>query len=472
MADYSQLEKPVFPPETPHRAEQTVWANLYASVPSKKTVDVTTGGTTSNENEVRSNIAADLAKVAASLVVGKGIKPVFGDTVNETTVERAASYFTECGLNARWNEAHEIAAVFGGGFLRLVVDKGLRPYPYLTVKDPLHTLPVFVDGVLVSAFFWTEIQAVSGGPVYRWVEHRDNRSRKISNRLYKGDRGFIGKPVPLTTLPETEYLAEETPYPVGVEKMVFYLPNDYPNPSNVTSAYGRSDLQGSETLVSALDGVLSSLYRDVRLSALKILVPRETLETTDAGSYFQQNREVFTPFDLPADYDGDFLKTIQGNIRSQEHLETALKLVERIVSNAGLSPASFGIGDYGSGESGTALKIRMARTIATVETKRRYSTPVLQEVVYNLLAADKVFFAQEITPAVPSIVWPTVIEDDPLERAQTVETLVRAKAVDVETAVSMANPDLTAEAARKTAANVLNENGLTLEPLPEETTGF
>lgn len=472
MDVFKTIETPVFPPPTPHQTQQTVWAELYASQTPSKPQPLTTGETTGEENKVFSNAAADVAKVGASLLVGDGIKASFNDGVQERTANRANLYFTECGLNARWNEAHEIAAVFGGAFLRLVVDKGLRPYPYITIKDPLHTLPVFVDGVLVAATFWTELQTVTGGPVYRWVEHRDNRTRKISNRLYKGDRGFIGKPVPLTTLPETEYLAEETPYPAGVEKMVFYLPNDYPNPSNVNSPYGRSDLQGSETLITALDGVLSSLYRDVRLSAMKILVPREVLETTDSGVFFQQNREVFTPLEIPADAGETFIQKIQGEIRADSHIATATDLLQRIVSNAGYSPATFGIGEFGSGESGTALKIRMARTISTVETKRRYSTPVLQEVVYNLLAADKIFFDVSLTPAIPAIVWPEVVSDDPLERAQTVETLVRAKALDVAGAVAQANPDIPADQVQETVTRILTENGLVLEPLPDETTGF
>ena len=74
---------------------------------------------------------------------------------------------------------------------------------------------------------------------------------------------------------------------------------------------------------------------------------------------FDIDREVFTLFDLdPLTQKEVGITVSQFEIRTEQHKQTALELLNRIISSAGYSPQTFGLSISGSAESGTALNIR------------------------------------------------------------------------------------------------------------------
>ncbi|MDB5243972.1 MAG: hypothetical protein JWP57_4598, partial [Spirosoma sp.] len=108
---------------------------------------------------------------------------------------------------------------------------------------------------------------------------------------------------------------------------------------------GRADIDGSEGLLDALDETWTSWMRDLRLGRARIVVNEAALtEPTIGGSTFGRrgfdvDQEVFAPIAGQANMgDGDFIKPVQFAIRVQEHNDTALALVERIVTSSGYSP--------------------------------------------------------------------------------------------------------------------------------------
>ena len=462
-----------FPPPSATRDEQARWGDLYAGrtigmpdtdAPDPDLAD-SRSESTRERRRVRSGLAADIAATSAARVMGSGVNlAIPGD---EAADDRLAEIVERGSLHARLHEAAEIAAAFGGAYLRPVADPRVAAEPYITVIDPTRADPTFVDGRLAAATFWTDVR-IDKASVWRWVECRDNRVRTIECALYRGTKDNLGKRVPLDAIPETAGLADITPYPDGVASMVEYVANVLPNRRRPASPQGRADVQGAESLCAAVDVILTSLVRDVRLGRARIVVPASALTpnaVASNGATWSAEREVFTTLDIDPTSEQAKITLLQGAIRTAEHIDGALAMVERAVTAAGWSPATFGIGIAGSAESGTALKIREGRTIATVEAKRRYWTPAISRLGFTLLALDAAVFGTPVSPAIPVVSWPAVCDDDPLAAAQTVETLVRARALSVEAAVRRVNPDLDEAGVGAEVARILAENGLAVDGL-------
>lgn len=464
-------------PPSVTRDELERWADLYAGRSIGKKDIITPDPDLANANSeadkerrrVRAGLAADIANTSASLVM-KGLslriteEPLSPDEAAQAD-DRLAEIIESSKLDLRLLEGAEISAALGGVYLRAVADPSLTSEPYITVIDPTRVEPVFVDGHLVAATFWTEIR-IDGTTIYRWVEYRDNRTRTIETGLYRGTTFNIGTRVPLDSIPETTGLPDQSTYPQGVERMVWYVPNAFPNRRHIASPQGRSDIQGAESLCAAVDVVLTSLVRDIRLGRARIIVPTSALTPGAAagnGSTWNAEKEVFTQLDV--DPQEQKIEMLQGEIRTTEHLEAAIAMVERAVTIAGYSPQTFGLNISGSAESGTALKVREARTIATTEAKRKYWTPVIADIAYHLLVLDSVVFGNSVVPGKPRVEWAPVRDDDPLEHAQTIDTLMRAKAISVETAVRRANPELPEVEVESETARILQEAGLSLNAI-------
>ena len=142
---------------------------------------------------------------------------------------------------------------------------------------------------------------------------------------------------------------------------VAYVPNMLPNRVDRRSPNGRSDYQGVEGVLHSLDETMTSWMRDIRLGKARIIVPEGYLHTKGLGDgqSFDEDREVFTPLNLPENMAaGTELEVITFDLRTVEHRDTMLTLVERVASAAGYSPQDFGLNIEGRAESGTALRLR------------------------------------------------------------------------------------------------------------------
>lgn len=467
------LNDALWPPPSPAREEQALWAALYAGrtvgKPDVLTPDPDLASGPSDlvkeRRRVRAGLAADIATTSAALVMGKYVPVTTADDAAQETLERIN---TEGGLSGALRQAEEFASALGGVVLRAVYDPAVSPVPYLTAIDPTRADLTFIDGRLVAATVWTDLR-VDAGTVYRWVETRDNRARTIENALYRGTKTNLGSKVALGSLPETAGLPDQQRYPDGVERMVWYHANALPNRRWPSSPQGRADIQGGESLVAAADVVLTSLLADVRLGRPRIIAPMEALTRPDGmsgGAYFQQDREVFTTLDVDPRSETGRITMLQGVIRASEHAEALNSIIARVVSIAGYSPSTFGVGNDGAGESGEALRIRERNTIATVEAKRQAWTPVIIDAARTLLTLSGFPGVDDLT-----VPWSPVVSDTDADRAGVVETLTRAKAISTEHAVKLAQPTLSPDEVDAEVARIMEESGaaLPLTGLPGET---
>ena len=408
-------------------------------------------------------LAADLARTAAELMYGD--TPVLDFEGDKTTQGAWEVLSQTIGWANTLLESGEVGAALGGSYLKPGWDEETADHPLPMVVRADQALPVFRFNQLHSVVFVTELAAPDGwtsrdrGEVWRWLEHHE--SGQIRQELWLGSASSIGTPLPLTEHPHTEHLAGVIDTrgirPKGI--LVEYIPNDLPQPLDVLPL-GRSVLQGVETLLDQLDEVMDSWMRDIRLGKGRILLAREMLDpvgpqrsgglgglfgrrnTTAAGA-FDIDAEAFVGLEMtPEGKDGGPapITDIQFEIRVEEHLATALALVEQITSRAGFAPQTMGMHVEGQ-LSGTAMRRREQRSYRTRDRQRRYARPALERFGETLMLINAEKFGGPKPTARPTLAWRETDQADPKETAETIDLLRRAMALSVETAVQMAHPE-------------------------------
>lgn len=369
-------------------------------------------------------------------------------TAEERAEVRLLKIVEEGDLYSRLVEAAESAAAMGGVYIYPVWDRDLRDFPLMAVAQADMAAPEFRWGLLTAVTFW-RIVGSNAHTVYRHLERHEvegtGESRKavVLHGLYRGSVTHLGAPVPLAEIDATARLAPRVELPFQ-ELDVEYVPNIRPNRLWRSSGLGVADIQGSETLLDALDETYASWMRDVRLAKARILVPREYLrQDPDSGRpAFDIDQEIYVPMDMEPGLSQDARAMLahQFGIRWKEHKETAADLVERIVSNAGYTPTTLSGATTGR-DTGTALRIGEHRTLLTLRRKSTWWRTAIANVLHRMMIIDAEVFESGIEPVRPVVITADSIIDNPLELAQTALAMKTAESASVETRVRLLHPD-------------------------------
>jgi A118 family predicted phage portal protein len=400
-------------------------------------------------------IAAELCQASADLL--------FSDTItveaeDQATQDRLAQLIDD-GFHTEIATAAEVAAALGGVYLRVTWDETVSPdAPFLTHVDADQAIPEFMWGRLTAVTFW-QVVARDGKTVWRHLERHELDTQGngiILHGLYEGADEKLGHVVPLTDQPATAPLAtivnsfgaisSESP---GL--CVRYVPNQRPNrrwrTDQLGRNFGRSDLDGPEQLMDALDEVYTSWMRDIRLGKARIMIARQLLDNagTGSGSAFNAEQEAYAAVNmLQGDNVSlkDMITETQFAIRWAEHKETASQLVLDILQAAGYSAETFGLYD-GGGNTRTATEVeaKQQRSLLTRDRKIREWRPALQGILEKLLWVDQAIFNSKVKPAAPDVAFPDAVQESQLTLAQTAAALRAADAASDETLVGMLHPD-------------------------------
>jgi hypothetical protein len=376
--------------------------------------------------------------------------------------DRLNDLIEEMGIHNTLLEAAETSAALGGVYLRPTWDQAVIDRPILQVIHPDHAVPEFRFGMLVAVTFWRTFIAEQGSSrIYRHLERHEDGV--ILHAMYEGGPDRLGNRIPLTEHPETQALAEslsdgdEITLPGELKGiLVRYVPNVLPNRLFRGSPMGRSDLQGCEGMMDALDETWTSWVRDIRLGAARLIVADEYLDKggigwgpggdlqrfTQGGGQFNIDQEVFTPLAMdPASREGGGIEEVQFAIRTTEHQVAALQLVREIVTKAGYAPQSFNPEHEGTAESGTAIRLRERKSFITKAKKERYFRTPLEETLELLLYLDRVVW-QRPTPVLrPRVAFQDSVAPELGELAQTASLLRAAEAASVEVRVRTVHPE-------------------------------
>jgi hypothetical protein len=395
-------------------------------------------------------IAADIASMSANLLFGEApdfqVPDAHGDKPDASAQQceaRLAELVDKADVIAKLLEAAETCSGMGGVFLKVDYDKSLCDHPLLTVVQVDAALPTFKWGMLDSVIFWREIErSQTGDKVVRHLEYHDRQM--VQHAVYVGNDTLLGRRVDLGEYGDTAGLADV----VATDDLdVVYIPNTLPNRRFRGIPLGRADTADAIQLMEALDEAYTSLMRDVRLGASRIIVPEDYLDVQRVGgstqTSFDMEREIFCPLSIEG-VDGDVNKPtfIQPAIRYVEHLAIILELMTRVVSLAGFATQSFGLGqDASRTEAASALRVKERRSLSTKAKKERYWGPAVEYILGRMLVIDAREFGSGISPFPVSCAFGESFAPDRLELAQVVELLNRGVAISTQEKVEMLHPE-------------------------------
>lgn len=394
-------------------------------------------------------IPADLAATSADLLWGEPPEITL-DT--ERTRARWAEIVDEGDLITRLHEAGELAAAYGGAYLRIGWDTEIAGVPLVDAIRPDCAVPEWRFGRLSAVTFWRQLDGDDDGrEVWRHLERHEGG--RIEHGLYRGTAERLGRRVDLGAHPETAPLAAlvgaEGAIDTGARATAFYWPNLRPNKGifgRHGEPFGRSDYAGIEPLFDALDETWSSWMRDIRLGKGRLVVPRAFLESAGPGrgASFDAEAEIWAAVDaLPPPEGGMQITPVQFQLRVEEHSRTAAELRAAIITGAGYSTGTFGEAEAGEAITATQVRARQARTYITRGRKIRYARPPLAALVEALLAVDQTVFGGRAEVERPTIEWPDGIADDPETTARTIQLLDAAGAISTYLKVRMQHPEWT-----------------------------
>lgn len=420
------------------------------------------------ENRLHIPVASDIASASSDLLFSE---PPAVSVEDQKAQERLDVIMAD-GLHNLLAHTAEISSVLGGVYLVATTDPAID-HAFITSMDADHADPVFKWGRLHAVTFWTTLPS-DGTDVLRYVEVHETDIAGIGvirHGLYRGSVHNIGHVVPLDEHPVTAQLAgavnDEATTSTGTLGIdVVYVPNLGPNRrwrNNPAGKHlGRSDLDGVEPLMDALDETYSSLMRDIRLGKSMLVVPKSMLENNGPGNgaAFEQD-EIYSPLNAPPGSAADAkmnIEQVQFEIRVEEHLRVASDLFQQIIRAAGYSGQTFGEISDGAAATATEITSRERRSYITRDRKIRSFKPELERLLNKALSMDALVYGGSTDKPV-TVQFGDAIQEPALLLAQTAQALRSAEAASTKTIVEMQHPDWDKDDVDVEVALIMEERG-------------
>lgn len=424
-------------------------------------------------------VASDLCQVSADLLFSEPPTVTVDDPKNAKAQGRL-DLIAGAGFDQTMTSFAEVSAALGGGYLRITWDDTLHDHVFLTKVDADGAIPEFRYGRLVAVTFW-RVVGEDGQRVFRHLERHEqaNGVGVIIHGLYEGTADKLGNPRALADHPATEHLstvvdADSTVSTESPGLAVGYAPNIGPNRRwrlhPVGANLGRSDLDGVEPLMDALDRIYSSLMRDIELGKGRALVANSAL--TDhgpgKGASFDADKAIFTGLNLPPGSmdDAKFpVEVIQFKIRVQEHLEAAAAVYGQIIRTAGYSAQTFGEKSEAGGDvTATEVTSKERRSYLTRDRKIRNLKPVLEQLLKKALLVDAAVFGTGVTEVPVTVTFADAVQESMESLARTAQLLRGAEAAATKTLVAMVHPDWDDTAVDEEVKQILAEKSVFPDP--------
>jgi hypothetical protein len=145
------------------------------------------------------------------------------------------------------------------------------------------------------------------------------------------------------------------------------------------------------------------------------------------------------------------------------------------IANAGYSPNTFGIakneGRVPAGESGTALKIKEAKSYKTTAKKAEYWRIKLQDILSLMLQVDALFCHSGITPMAVNVEMRDGTQSSMIDIAGSLLQIQQAQAASTETRVSWLHPDWDRQQVDTEVQRIQSESGAAV-PDPMQSGGL
>lgn len=405
-------------------------------------------------------IANDISETSSAFLFGES--PIIRFTNSDASEnmqnnqEELDKMLVESEFFTKILEAAEVASAMGGVYIKVAWDSELSAHPIPVIAQCEQAFPTFKFGHLVKVQLVYDVSN-DGSTVYRLVETIEKG--KITNELYKGSADNLGKKESLSACDATKELEEEVS--TGDIMACVYVPNLLPNKLNRQSPTGRSDYQGTETLMDALDEVFSAWMVDVQLARGRIHVPSEYVKGIGENARFSVDTMMYEEIEVDPTAITTPITATQFAVRSDEFEKTCLNLLDRIITSSGYSPQSFGLNIAGRAESGTALNVRERKSFSTTSKKQNFWEPALKKLVHAMCVIKQEFLGGTFTCDLDiNVTFADGISNNLSETSSCVKMLSDAKAISTETKVRMIHPEWTDEMINKEVEQILNDDSV------------
>lgn len=376
-------------------------------------------------------LAREIARYSAALLFSSPPKIVF-----EENAELLARVLEANGLEPLLQSAAERVAIEGRGALRVIWDDAIAPEPYLTyipedqvIWDIRHGRAVIGGTVVI------EHRPADSDVVYRLLEEHGTEDGRgyIRRTLYRGTGWDLGQPAALGEVPEFAELEDEEWTGLDAPTLIMW--------ENVPGSY--SDLAGLDVLLDRLDEAESYLVDKIRKSVPRVFADRslagENGEVDLEGVILTGDENMELPMGESA---VKTVETAQPELQSEEHVRAIDHLREIILTCAGYSQSSWGLGEQGRSDSGTAIKLRMARTLLTRAGKERMASEAIRNALAVALAwSDGEGAERSVRDFRPQVMLGDGLPRDMVELAQSLSTRRAAGVVSLYQAVREQHPD-------------------------------
>lgn len=422
-------------------------------------------------------LAADICSTSADLLFSEAVTL----RADNDSLQKAMDELQDNGLDSQLHEAAEVTAALGGGYLRVCWDESISDLPWTDAVHADMALPEFRWGRLMAVTFWQRLPALHDDrSAWRLLERHE--PGRILHALYRGTDDNIGRLVALDEHPDAAHLAEIVDADGGIDTgtnrlTATYVPNMLPNRMNRGSQQGRSDLQGVEPWLDALDEAYSSWWRDIRHAKSRIHVPSSMVSSAGPGQpgFVDLDRELYVPMEgvlAGANQSLDqMIHAHQFDIRVTEHRETCEFWTNKIIESAGYSTQSL---SSGTGGAVTAAEVHSheRRSYMTRGKKERYWRHAIREHLETLVEVANANLGAGIREGALSVTFKDGVQESAMNLAQTTLALHSAEAASTDTRVRIVHPEWDDVQVATEVAAILRETGVG-EPLPiPEDTGL
>jgi hypothetical protein len=365
-------------------------------------------------------------------------------------------------LDAFLQETAERVAAEGRVGIRIIRDDAVSEgKPYLTaVPDDkiiwkvLHGRAV-VGGVCV--FEWSPPKAF-GESLEIWRLLEEHAAGYVERRVYRGTFNRLGRQMGWESRPEEwEGLLEYQETGLDVPTLVRW--------DNVPG--GHSDIKGNEIMLDRLDEAESLLLDKARKSVPIVFVHRDLADENGEVDLEAVQFTKSTGEGMEVELGQGISKAVevaQPGFQSKEHIEWVSHLREMIALHSGYSQASWGIGESGRSDSGTALQLRQARTLLTKAGKDRMA----REAIRNALAIALAWLdnAQAVADYRPEVMLGEGLPEDTVERANELSTRKTAGILSLRQAIRESHPDWTEDQVDEELELIEEDKPMPVAPMP------
>jgi A118 family predicted phage portal protein len=416
-------------------------------------------------NTIHVSLAQEICRTAANLLYSEPAKAIVVpateganvDAVQERLDVIAGPDFEQLSISAA-----EISAALGGVYKRVTWDAAVD-HVFITKVDADMAWPEFRWGRLTAVTFWMTVETVHN-TVWRHLERHEldaNGVGVIVHGLYRGTPDNLGQQMGfddhpsmawLTTPEMLAQLVDGNTLSTRTPKLgVVYAPNILPSAlwrnDPVGANLGRSDLEGIEQKLDALDELYSSWLRDIRLGKGRLIVGDSMLRDLGAGmgAGFDLDTTIFTPVKAApssASSEKMAIEQVQFDIRTEDFLKAIDHFRRIILAAAGYSPSTFGLTDDGAAMTATEVAARQSLSFTTRKRKILGVKAADEEILSKALAVDAVLFPGKGAQPLPvTVEFPDGIQPEPKAISEQNALDFNSQSTSIETRVRRSNPD-------------------------------